>query len=84
MALDALLLSRSQFAFTVACQVVFPSLAIGLAGGFVCGADTGSPVWDKYKPPFKFTGALHSVTVDVSGELIKDDEAAMRLALARQ
>ena len=50
-------------------------VAIGLAGGVVCGADTGSPVWDKYKPPFKFTGTFYSTTVDVSGELIKDPEA---------
>ena len=33
-------------------------LSLGLGGGIVCGADTGSPVWDKYKPPFKFTGTL--------------------------
>ena len=59
-------------------------LTIGLAGGIVCGADAGSPVWDKYKPPFKFTGTLYGVTVDVSGELIKDDEAEMRMPLARQ
>ena len=59
-------------------------LAIGLAGGIVCGADTGSPVWDKYQPPFRFTGALHSATVDVSGDLIKDDEHALKMALARQ
>jgi hypothetical protein len=59
-------------------------LAIGLAGGMVCGADTGSPVWDKYQPPFKFTGTLHSATVDVSGDLIKDDEHALKMALARQ
>ena len=59
-------------------------LIIGLAGGIVCGADTGSPVWDKYKPPFKFTGTLHGVTVDVSGEMIKDTEAEMRVAMARQ
>jgi arylsulfatase len=59
-------------------------LAIGLAGGIVCGADSGSPVWDKYKPPFKFTGTLHSTTVDVSGELIKDDEATLRIHMARQ
>ena len=57
---------------------------IGLCGGIVCGADTGSPVWDKYKPPFKFTGTLHSATVDVSGELIKDSESEMRVAMARQ
>ena len=59
-------------------------LSLGLGGGFVCGADTGSPVWDKYKPPFKFTGTLYSVTVDVSGELIKDSEAEMRIAMAQQ
>jgi arylsulfatase len=59
-------------------------LSIGLCGGMVCGADTGSPVWDKYKPPFKFTGTLYSTTVDVSGELIKDDEADVRMLMARQ
>ena len=59
-------------------------LSIGLAGGIVCGADTGSPVWDKYKPPFTFTGTIHGVTVDVSGELIKDTEAETRMAMARQ
>jgi arylsulfatase A-like enzyme len=59
-------------------------LAIGLAGGMVCGADTGSPVWDKYQPPFKFNGTLHSAIVDVSGDLIKDEEHALKMALARQ
>ena len=59
-------------------------LMIGLAGGIVCGADTGSPVWDKYQPPFKFTGTLYSVTVDVSGDLIKDHEHALKVILARQ
>ncbi len=59
-------------------------LSIGLAGGIVCGADTGSPVWDKYKPPFTFTGTIHALTVDVGGEMIKDKEAEMRMAMARQ
>jgi arylsulfatase A-like enzyme len=59
-------------------------LSIGLAGGIVCGADTGSPVWDKYQPPFRFTGTLFSCIVDVSGELIQDPEAHMRMAMARQ
>jgi arylsulfatase len=60
------------------------AVMIGLAGGMVCGADTGSPVWDKYKPPFTFTGTLYSTTVDVSGELTRDPEAEMRVRLARQ
>jgi arylsulfatase len=59
-------------------------LTIGLAGGLVCGADTGSPVWDKYTPPFRFTGTLFSTTVDVSGELIQDDEQTLKMMLARQ
>jgi arylsulfatase A-like enzyme len=59
-------------------------LSLGLGGGIVCGADIGSPVWDKYKPPFKFSGTLYGVAVDVSGELIKDTEAEMRVAMARQ
>jgi hypothetical protein len=60
------------------------AVMIGLAGGMVCGADPGSPVWDKYEPPFKFTGTLYSTTVDVSGDVTKDHETYMRIALARQ
>jgi len=59
-------------------------LSIGLGGGIVCGADTGSPVWDQYKPPFKFTGTLYNAVVDVSGDLIKDDEQALKVIMARQ
>ena len=59
-------------------------LSLGLGGGFVCGADSGSPVWDKYEPPFKFTGKIYGVTVDVSGDLIKDDEHALKVIMARQ
>jgi arylsulfatase len=59
-------------------------LAMGLCGGLICGADTGSPVWDKYEPPFKFTGTLYSATVDVSGELIGDEDHALKVILARQ
>ncbi|HEY6372273.1 MAG TPA: hypothetical protein VIX37_16975, partial [Candidatus Sulfotelmatobacter sp.] len=56
----------------------------GMSGGFVCGADTGSPVWDKYKPPFRFTGTLYSATVDVSGTMIKDEEKHFKVMMARQ
>ena len=60
------------------------SLAIGLLSAIICGADPGAPVTPNYKPPFPFAGTIHSVTVDVSGELIKDEEAEMRRLLARQ
>jgi arylsulfatase len=60
-------------------------LMFGVAGGALeCGRDTGSPVTPEYAPPFAYTGTIHSVTVDVSGELIRDTEAEMRMIMARQ
>ena len=55
----------------------------GLGSVFNCGADVGSPVTSNYKPPFRFSGKIHGVTVDVSGELFKDD-MAIKTLLARQ
>jgi arylsulfatase len=57
---------------------------LGLASGVAIGADPGSPVTDKYQAPFDFSGVIHTVTVDVSGELIHDSEAEMRAIMARQ
>ena len=53
-------------------------------GALTCGANPGSAVTDDYASPFKFTGTIHSVTVDVSGELIEDSEAELRVHMARQ
>jgi arylsulfatase len=53
-------------------------------GALTCGADPGSPVTDDYRGPFAFTGDLRSVTVDLSGELISDPEAELKLHMARQ
>ncbi len=53
-------------------------------GALTCGANPGSPVSPDYEGPFTFTGTLHSVTLDVSGELINDSEAELRAHLARQ
>ncbi len=53
-------------------------------GALTCGANPGSAITPDYRAPFAFTGRLNRVTVDVSGELIKDDEAEMRLHLMRQ
>ncbi|MGL4649872.1 MAG: sulfatase-like hydrolase/transferase, partial [Caldilineaceae bacterium] len=47
-------------------------ISYGLSGGIVCGADPGSTVTLAYKAPFAFTGLLHKVVIDVSGELIRD------------
>lgn len=53
-------------------------------GGMTCGANPGAPVTPDYRSPFKFTGTLHRVTVDLSGDLIIDAESEMRLAMTRQ
>ena len=53
-------------------------------GGLTCGADPGSTVTDDYDAPFRFTGTLHTVTVDLSGELIHDPEAELKMHMARQ
>ncbi len=59
-------------------------LALGLTSGVTCGIAPGAPVTPDYEPPFKFTGKIHSVIVDVSGDLIQDREAEMRVIMARQ
>ncbi len=41
-------------------------------GGVSCGHNPGSPVTPDYTSPFKFSGTLDTVVVDVSGELIVD------------
>ncbi|WP_308299879.1 arylsulfatase [Streptomyces sp. CJ_13] len=53
-------------------------------GGMACGANPGSAVTPDYQAPFRFTGTLHSVTVDLSGDLIVDAESEMRMHMARQ
>jgi len=53
-------------------------------GSLTCGANPGSPVTPDYEGPFTFTGTLHSVTLDVSGQLIHDADAELRAHLARQ
>ncbi|AEH10598.1 MULTISPECIES: arylsulfatase [Protofrankia] len=53
-------------------------------GGLTCGANPGSPVVPDYPTLFPFTGTLHSVTVDLDGELITDIESEARMAMSRQ
>ena len=42
---------------------------IRLIEGFTYGADGNSPVWEKFDPPFKFTGTTHAGAVDMRGEV---------------
>ncbi|TDI84029.1 MAG: arylsulfatase [Chloroflexi bacterium] len=59
-------------------------MSMGLTGGWAVGADPGAPVGPFYDTPFEFTGTIFSVTVDVSGDVIRDDEADFKRLLARQ
>ena len=53
--------------------------------GLTCGYDGGDCVApDDYSDAFAFTGKIKRVTVDLSGELIADSEADMRIAMRRQ
>ncbi len=53
--------------------------------GLTCGYDGGAPVLaGVYESPFEFTGTIRSVTVDLSGELITDEEAEMARIMAQQ
>jgi arylsulfatase len=68
-------------------QADFPHttpFSLGLTGGITVGADPGAPVAPFYQTPFEFTGTVHSVTFDVSGDVIADSEAEMRMIMARQ
>jgi hypothetical protein len=53
-------------------------------GALTCGGNPGSSVIPDYEGPVPFSGTIHNVTVDVSGELIEDSEVQVRAAMARQ
>jgi arylsulfatase len=53
--------------------------------GLTCGYDGGEPAApEKYTGSFPFTGTIKRVTIDLSGELLEDTEAEMKIAMARQ
>ena len=75
--IDGKLVGQEEYATTT-------PLSMGLTGGWMVGADPGAPVGQYYQSPFEFSGIVKSVTIDVSGEVIKDDEADFKRMLARQ
>jgi arylsulfatase len=52
--------------------------------GLCCGYHLGIPVVDDYRSPFRFTGRLHRVIVDVDGQPFVDAAAEADLALRAQ
>ena len=75
--IDGRLVGNSEVPVTV-------PLTLGLTSGVVVGTAHGAPVCPEYATPFTFEGTLHSVTVDVSGDLIEDDDATLRRLMATQ
>jgi arylsulfatase len=52
--------------------------------GLCCGFDSGLPVTAEYKPPFRFTGRIAQVVVEVHGESAADGDAQLRNAFTDQ
>ena len=52
--------------------------------GLCCGYDSGLPVTDRYQAPFRFTGTIKRVIVEVDGVESTDPEAAVRAAFTTQ
>jgi hypothetical protein len=63
----------------------FSILVIFGTEGLTCGYNAGSPVAaEEYALEFRFTGTIKPVTLDLSGEVIADSEADMKIAMMRQ
>jgi arylsulfatase A-like enzyme len=68
-------------------SIDMPYSVLNLYGteGLTCGYDGGDHVAsDVYSDAFAFTGVIKRVTLDLSGELIADTEADMKIAMMRQ
>ena len=52
--------------------------------GLCCGYDSGVPVTDAYRSPFRFTGTIKRVVVEVDGAEHADPEARVRAAFNSQ
>lgn len=55
----------------------------------VLGASTGYAAFDSvnpavYQAPFRFTGEIKQVIIDVSGKVIKDDETELKRLMTQQ
>jgi arylsulfatase len=52
--------------------------------GLCCGYDSGLPVTPDYRAPFRFTGKIARVVVDVAGPPHADPDASVRAAFTEQ
>jgi arylsulfatase len=75
--IDGRVVAESQFPMTV-------PLMFGLGEAVRCGWDQGANVSDDYEPPFRFTGKLKQVIVEVEGRARRDTQQEAAIGLARQ
>ncbi len=59
-------------------------ITYGINEGVTCGYDNGNPVTEDYTPPFSFTGTIHRVVVDTTGEQHHDSEKTLMMHLSKQ
>jgi arylsulfatase len=53
--------------------------------GLCCGYDSGLPVTPDYQAPFRFTGRIEEVLVEIDGDQVApDNEAQLRNALTEE
>ncbi len=52
--------------------------------GLCCGYDSGLPVSAGYEAPFRFTGSIHAVVVEVDDPALRDADAQLRAAWNEQ
>jgi hypothetical protein len=56
----------------------------GTAFNSVVGADPAAPIGPFCEPPYELTSTIHSAMSDVSGDMIRDSDAELRMILALQ
>ncbi len=52
--------------------------------GLTCGWEQGPAIGDGYTAPFRFTGTIHDVTVEISGTGHRDPDAEFEAIMAEQ
>ena len=52
--------------------------------GLSCGYELGPPVGEGYEAPFRFTGTIHEVVVEVTGEPPRDPLAEFERIMSQQ
>ena len=53
-------------------------------GGLTCGWEQGPPIGEGYSAPFRFSGVLHRVTVEVEGDAHRDAPAEFDAIMSEQ